>query len=622
VTYDLYLDISKNSVPFKPNPVIYGRIGDAGLQSVTVHVFDKGEVLNLNGLTISFNGMTPNGALFTDSVGVTNINTTAGSFLYTFPKHVFESVGAFRLAHFTLTNVIGQATTQDFSLHVLDTVDMTAKEAEVILVGYNQLVTQLQDIANQFKEDLKDQAHEELRTLHALIHEFIQDPAWDRMEELAQAFESLKTEIESVTAQLANEIRQDYEERLKVIHQTISETQLQVDLLKAQIEMNDIVTQDEFNQLPVRRRIQVTDWDALDNTVLGLRHGESVMVYADTGSLNSPWGGINSMAGIAYLTSNNGDHIAIEVYRSSNTVTRDRKAMRFRGFNGWGEWKYGADTATRLQTPRTINGVAFDGSTNITVTADPTTTRIAANADLNSILTPGNYNNPLIAEATTIANTPLNEAFSLQVIRHGANDSSAGTQIFTNFQNQNSNFRRFIRNRNGAVWGPWFELPMTMGTARTYDMSVTRADQLAVPRNIVLNGDMSGNAWFDGSGDVNIRTTLDRQGWFNLTPINGTSSHSTGATPQYCKIGSVVYLRGAFTNIRNEYTVCAILPAEFRPVGQNHSFVQNTSRANGITYFVRWTIKTNGEIELERVNRTDGYDAGNWFPVHTSFVAG
>jgi len=265
-------------------------------------------------------------------------------------------------------------------------------------------------------------------------------------------------------------------------------------------DWNSRVTQNTFNDLPIRRRIQVTDWDALDNTVLGLRHGESVMVYADIGSLNSPWNGINSMSGHAYLTSNNGDHIAIEVYRSSNTVTRDRKAMRFRGFNGWGEWKYGADTATRLQTPRTINDVAFDGTTNITVTANPTTTRLTVNTNLNDVLTPGNYNCPLIDEATTMPNTPLNEAFSLQVIRHGGNVREACTQIFTTYHESSGRIRRFIRNQNGTVWGAWFELPIAVGAVRTYDMSVTRANQLATERTITIGNT---SKIFNGSADVN-----------------------------------------------------------------------------------------------------------------------
>jgi|GEM_PF-7014130 len=281
----------------------------------------------------------------------------------------------------------------------------------------------------------------------------------------------------------------------------------QMDAIQERIEAGDFVSRNDYNQLPVRRRIQVTDWDALDNTVLGLRQGESAMVYANISALNSPWGGVNSVAGIAFLTASGQDNIAVEVYRSSNITLSDRKAMRFRGSSGWGEWKYGADTATRLQTPRTINDVAFDGTTNITVTADPTTTRIEANADLNSILTPGNYNNPLIVEATTIANTPLNEAFSLQVIRHGGNDRQACTQIFTNFQNQNSNFRRFIRNQNGAVWGPWFEIPLTVGTARTFDISVTRANQLSTARAITIG---HASKTFDGS--VNVSWSLSEIG--------------------------------------------------------------------------------------------------------------
>ena len=262
-----------------------------------------------------------------------------------------------------------------------------------------------------------------------------------------------------------------------------------------------------------------------------------------------------------------------------------------------------AATATRLQTARQINGVNFDGSANITITANPTTTRLAANANLNDIVTPGNYNNPLSAEAATIGNTPTNEAFSLQVIRHGGNDANAVTQIFTNFQNENSNFRRFMRNRNGIAWGAWFELPFSAGTARTFDMNVTRASQLTTARTIngtSFNGTANittanwgtgrnitiGNhtvTGFNGSG--NLAMTLAQIGaaptshnhtWNQITdrPAIPTASTTNPVAPGTVAVGTGT----TFARADHRHPLPTLAQIGAAPTSHNHTWNQITDR--------------------------------------------
>lgn len=47
-----------------------------------------------------------------------------------------------------------------------------------------------------------------------------------------------------------------------------------------------------------------------------------------------------------------------------------------------------SSSSDKLQTARNINGVAFDGSANINITANPTSNRLPNNSNLNTIYTP------------------------------------------------------------------------------------------------------------------------------------------------------------------------------------------------------------------------------------------
>lgn len=108
--------------------------------------------------------------------------------------------------------------------------------------------------------------------------------------------------------------------------------------------------------------------------------------------------------------------------------------------------------------------------------------------------------------------------------------------------------------------------------------------------------------------------------WYNLTLKNGAQAYSAENTPQYCKMGNVVHLRGALKNITALPIVIATLPANYRPT-TSHPFVQNASRASGSTNFSRWTVSENGDIKLE-FNSQNASNADHWHPIDTSYVIG
>ena len=107
-----------------------------------------------------------------------------------------------------------------------------------------------------------------------------------------------------------------------------------------------------------------------------------------------------------------------------------------------------AGSATRLQTARTINGTSFNGTANITITADPKDNTLTANKDLNTVEDQGFYT------GTTFTNGPTGLAttgFSLLVMYNG-NDYT--NQIICDNTNK-MYIRTATYSGSTATWGAW-----------------------------------------------------------------------------------------------------------------------------------------------------------------------
>lgn len=109
-------------------------------------------------------------------------------------------------------------------------------------------------------------------------------------------------------------------------------------------------------------------------------------------------------------------------------------------------------SADKLSTPRTINKVAFDGTSNISIQQQ--SIRIPSGSDLNTYLNEGFYHCPLNSDANTITNSPALGAFSLLV------EVTAGVkQTWTQYSPDSS--RTFIRNIYANTVGAWREVAYT-----------------------------------------------------------------------------------------------------------------------------------------------------------------
>lgn len=157
-----------------------------------------------------------------------------------------------------------------------------------------------------------------------------------------------------------------------------------------------------------------------------------------------------------------------------------------------------AGSATKLQTARNINGVAFNGTSNITITANPTTT-ILSNQDLNNIKTPGFYS---AGGGNTCTNKPSGiDAFGMLVYK------TAGGYITQEVTEGNINpGKKYIRQFNSTEWSDYSFFYTSVYKPPTAS-SADSANKLTTGRNIII-----GNAskLFDGS--ANISYTLDEIG--------------------------------------------------------------------------------------------------------------
>ena len=159
-----------------------------------------------------------------------------------------------------------------------------------------------------------------------------------------------------------------------------------------------------------------------------------------------------------------------------------------------------AATATKLATARTINGVSFDGSGNITV---EDSTKLSK--------TGGTLSGHLLFDASSerqIKTTGTN-------INHGIFLSSVSCGFF-DWQN----------NRAILQYSPASNtINITPPITATLNGNANTATKLATARTISLTGDVSGSATFDGSANATITATVaDDSHSHTMATINGISS--------------------------------------------------------------------------------------------------
>lgn len=176
------------------------------------------------------------------------------------------------------------------------------------------------------------------------------------------------------------------------------------------------------------------------------------------------------------LTSNAADY-AISLLTDESTLTIQQTVTINTGVN--------VESATKLQTARTINGVSFNGTANITV-ADATKLPLTGGTLTGTLNVSGNAGSfPLRVRGITGTDggtTPVHGPLYLQ---YGANNP-------VHFGNAGS----YTISSDGSQYS---------GNAAT-------ATKLATARTIAISGDATGSANFDGSANATISISLNNKG--------------------------------------------------------------------------------------------------------------
>lgn len=160
-------------------------------------------------------------------------------------------------------------------------------------------------------------------------------------------------------------------------------------------------------------------------------------------------------------------------------------------------------SATKLQTERTINGVSFDGTTNIVVVADPDQKVIPNNTNLDNLITPGFYTSYSDGQSGTMTNTPFGSStFTLQV-ETGLNN----TRIVQTAKRPLNGDVAVRYKTESTSWSNWVSLAKNNGAMQSGLFAQT-ASKLNAARTLSLTGAVTGSAAFDGSTNVAISTSI------------------------------------------------------------------------------------------------------------------
>ena len=149
-----------------------------------------------------------------------------------------------------------------------------------------------------------------------------------------------------------------------------------------------------------------------------------------------------------------------------------------------------ADAADKLTTARTINGVAFDGTANITINAVDSTARIAVSEK-------GVANGVATLDAAGLVPASQLPSYVDDVIEvadfAALPETGEASKIYVTLDNN------YIYRWSGSTY---IQIPVGVGLADA-------ALKLNTPVEIAVSGDVAGAAMFDGSENISIEVELE-----------------------------------------------------------------------------------------------------------------
>ncbi|MBO1101401.1 BppU family phage baseplate upper protein [Enterococcus hirae] len=196
-------------------PIIYGRVGDNGFQTITVNITRGDEPVDLIGGILTFEGEPSGGKVKvfdSDNISSTTEGLRKGTFDYTFPSKAFSVEGTYERAYFSFQKGEKRDTTNGFKIIVQGTADIEAEEAETIITEYNKLVDQLnsiyQDTLQEMDADYNvivervETITSDLSDLQLVIEEIIENAE----SQISSVVTETEASITSIAQSIKNEI--------------------------------------------------------------------------------------------------------------------------------------------------------------------------------------------------------------------------------------------------------------------------------------------------------------------------------------------------------------------------------------------------------------------------------
>ena len=223
--------------------------------------------------------------------------------------------------------------------------------------------------------------------------------------------------------------------------------------------------------------------------------------------------GTDNLGGLFYQASTNQPHV-FRVGTNNNVfvIHDDGTKVAFSSNNnffatvthdGVAKWLGNANTATKLQTARTINGVSFDGTANITI-ADSTKLPITGGKMTGDLTLKGNPTADLMAATKKYVDDSITSAGGGDVLAAG-NNSFTGANTFQNLVTMVGG----VVFTSGTTTLAWKNATQTIATinASTYTGNSATATKLATARTITANLASSTAGRFDGSANITVGVT-------------------------------------------------------------------------------------------------------------------
>ena len=223
--------------------------------------------------------------------------------------------------------------------------------------------------------------------------------------------------------------------------------------------------------------------------------------------------GTDNLGGLFYHTSTNQPHVFrigtnnnVFVIRDDNTKVAFSSNNNFFAtvtHDGVAKWLGNANTATKLETARTINGVSFDGTANITI-ADSTKLPIAGGTMTGDLTLKGNPTADLMAATKKYVDDSIASAGGGDVLAAG-NNSFTGANTFQNLVTMVGGVV-FTSGTTTLAWKNATQIVATIN-ASTYTGNSATATKLATARTITANLASSTAGSFDGSANITVGVT-------------------------------------------------------------------------------------------------------------------